>query len=453
MHSWQSDSHKVRTDSWEYSQLPKTRPLVIGILIVLWTSAGFAFEGQLRSLTEYYPTDIGKPTKTLIPRIELDLQHLEKFKKSLRWSVKAQVQTNTVATELPETLYADPNEAYVEYRHRKLKLRAGYNTLNWGTLDIYSPLDVVNQRQYFYPLAPQKRGSPMLEMNWSPPSWNMSLIYIPWQTRPSLPSRDSRWYPRQLLLNLQTSQGQIVPPQTLEYDIGDPVERDRAMSNNYGMNLEKQIGDFDFKFVYFEGAGAPSMLLDKQTDSQVISLDPYITQVKNPVYLHPLYYRQRTTGGGIALKTDALIVRAESSYQSSISAPNGDAFSDWQWQHAIGLEKTSEVLGNNVTGILNYYYGQYPQASSNIPTDTFRLWDNTLVAGLRWALTDDKLFYGSFMYNFVQLGSFFVVGYQNKFADRLRMDISWRQLGANKDGLLKTFERNQHAILELTYFF
>jgi hypothetical protein len=46
-----------------------------------------------------------------------------------------------------------------------------------------------------------------------------------------------------------------------------------------------------------------------------------------------------------------------------------------------------------------------------------------------------------------------MAGFENKLSDSLRWGLSWRDFSAPEEGLIKTFDRNDHATLELTYYF
>lgn len=421
-------------------------------LLFLATMTAQAFQGELRSKTEFYPADLGKPTETIVPRVGLSIEHMEKYSKRLRSSIKGTFEANLVSRNQPENYFADVQEAYIERRGRRTKLRLGWNTLNWGLLDIFSPMDVVNQRAYFYPLDTQKRGAPMLETQWNPRGWEASAVYIPYQSRPVLPSKDSRWLPRTQITNIQTNNGTALLPNQPDYYIGEARHLDRALQHNYGVNIRRQLNGLELRGMYFEGASSsPSM--DVQAVSTLVSFVPLITQLSGPIHLHPIYYRTRTSGGGFTGQIGDVIVRGESVYQSSVSAPGDQPFSSWSWQHGLGLEKNWEIGGYQVTQLLNYYHGQYPRSASNLPTSGFRLFDETVLMGFRWAVNDETFFYGSGFYNITQAGVFWAVGYQTKIKDTVRWDISWRDISAGKTGLLKTYDKNDHALMELTYFF
>lgn len=430
--------------------------LSLYVLSFACSQGALALSGKLESLTQYFPTDLGKPTDTVIPRVGFELDQDGKTSKKFRYSFKGTFQSNLVSSYQPENYFGDLKEAYGEWKpNRFTKLLLGWNTVNWGVLDIYSPMDVVNQRTYFDPLATEKRGAPMVNLQWNPRGWSFSAIYIPAQAKAIFPANDSRWLPRNSINNVSSDGEMAILPKPLTYDIQDPVTLNHALNNNFGFNLERHWDQLDLHLMYFDGAAStPSFTLD-DTNATLISAAPVkIVQLQNPVMLHPLFYRTRTTGFGFSSTVNDVIIRGESAYQDAVTPPaNSYSISSWSWQSGIGLEKNWEVGSYTVTQILHYYYGVYPTEQSNLPSSGFRLFDNSVMMGLRWAVTDERFFYGSVLYNVSQQGFFWTLGYQQKLTDALRWDISWRDISASRDGLLKTYDENDHVVMDLVYFF
>ncbi len=426
-------------------------------LLALVSPPAFAWEGNLRSYTEYFPYDYGPPTTTLVPRLGIELGDVEKFSRTYRFSFKGNFQTNLETKYAPENYFGDISEAYLEMKKSAFKLRLGYNTFNWGVLDVFSPMDVVNQRVFFDPMNTTKRGSPMVDLEWSPTGWAFSAVYIPWQTKAAVPSNDSRWYPRSTIQNYQTPAGTALLPDQVKYNIEPYIDVDHALYDNYGMNIVKRWASLDLHLMYFEGAApTPSFNLDLPNMAfTVVNLDPAnpVIQVDGPVSLNPIFYRLRTTGFGFSSTLGGVIVRGETVYQSAVTDPGAMDYSAWAWQSGLGVEKNWEIGSYTVTQIIQYYHGQLPHSSDNLPTSGFRLFDDAALMGVRWGISDESFIYASALYNFPQEGLFWMLGYQAKLTDSLQWDISWRDISAVNQGLLKTYDNNDHAALELVYFF
>lgn len=431
---------------------------MLGIFSLLLSNPSFGLSGKLESLTEYFPTNLRGPTSMVTPRLGLELDQDGKMNRHFRYSFKGTFQSNLASKYQPENYFADLYEAYVEWKPtRKFKTLIGWNTVNWGVLDIYSPMDVVNQHTYFDPLNTQKRGAPMVNLQWKPHGWEMSAIYIPFQAKAIFPADDSRWLPRSSLSNVNFNfngeQGMAQMPPSATYDIRNPVTLNSALNNNFGFNIVKHWDWLDLHALYFNGAAStPSFLLDI-TNAPVTGLSPLTVQLQNPVVLYPLFYRTQTSAFGFSATLGDVILRGESSYTSTVTPPSPYSVMPWTWQSGIGLEKNWEIGPYTVTQIVHYYYGKYPTQSDNLPSSGYRLFDNSGMIGFRWAITDEKFFYGSILYNINQQGFFWIAGYQQKLTDSLQWDISWRDISAAKDGLLKTYDKNDHAVMDLVYFF
>ncbi len=159
--------------------------------------------GTLKSSTDIYNKDLGAPTETIIPYGILDLNGKTKFTKKLRFQYRLFALANFESKSSPEKAYGDVPEAYLDFKMASsARLRLGMNTVNWAVTDVSSPSDVVNPLAIFHPLRIYKRGSPMLELQYDKEVLGVHAIYIPRQRRSLLPSEDSRWLPRQFLVNL-----------------------------------------------------------------------------------------------------------------------------------------------------------------------------------------------------------------------------------------------------------
>lgn len=434
------------------------RNILAAFFFLVLTPPSFALSGKLESLTEYFPTQIGGPTNNAVPRLGLELDQDQKINKRFRYSFKGTFQSNLVSKYQPENYFADLYEAYVEYKpNRTFKTLIGWNTVNWGVLDLYSPMDVVNQHTYFDPLNAQKRGAPMVNFQWNPRGWEMSAIYIPFQAKAIFPSNDSRWLPRNSIsnvaLNYQGQQGTANLTTPALYDIQSPVTVDSALNHNFGLNIVKHWDWLDLHAMYFNGAAStPSFLLDVNGQTPT-SLTPLVFQLNNPIILHPMFYRTQSTGFGFSATDGDIIYRGEAVYQATVPPPDAYNVSPWMWQSGLGLEKNWDISGMTLTQIVHYYYAKYPNEAGNLPDSGYRIFDNAAMIGGRLAVSDEKYFYASVLYNFSQQGIFWTVGYSEKLTDALRWDVSWRDISASKAGLLKTYDQNDHAVLDLTYFF
>ena len=421
---------------------------VIGVWFSLsaQNSAAASFSGQLKSSTDVYPHDYGPPTETVSPYLSLDLNGKHKLSKRLRWQARALILTNTLAKSAPEKLYGDLPEAFMEYKSSGIKLRGGMDTVNWGLVDISSPADTVNPTFMFHPLRTLRRGAPMLEALWDNDNISLHAIYIPRQQRPLLPSSDSRWLPRDLLLNLQYLGNRILLPQTIEYTLNSPKTLDHALDHNAGLKLMGHFGRLDLQATHFEGA-APSPRIAptfKGTWGQTI-------QAESPVGLAPVAYRVRTSGIGAAWAAESFILRLETAYQHTIS--KSPLLSPWMWSNVLALETKFDIGSTSANWLLQFYYTKNPQAADNFVTSSYRLFDQTVVTGARWSISDNVNVMLSALYEAKSRGLFAMAGFEQKLNDALKWSLAWRDFSAAKDGLLKTFAGNDHACLELIYYF
>lgn len=432
--------------------------IFIFFILSFGPSAYASYSGTLKSSTDIYPAHLGEPTDDVVPYLILDANGKNKISKKLRFQWHLYGLSNPESDYAPEKLYADLPEANLEWKaSSSLRFRAGMNTVNWGVTDLSSPSDVVNPSAFFHPLRIIKRGSPMIEADYDREIVRVHAIYIPRQQKSLLPSEDSRWLPRKFLLNVNTDYGRIGLPDFFEYEIGkDEVLTNgskhytlsnNALDHNAGLRLSSHLGSLDLYAMHFEGA-APQPKV--RPDITIVSQGSGF-EAQSPIRLRPLFYRVRTTSGGFVLAREKWIFRAESAYQHTIS--EDPLLQPWSWASVAAIETNLDIGSSSMIILLQYYYTVNPQAADNMISSSYRLFDRTAVIGSRWSLSEKWTITMSLLYESVDKGLFALAGFENKLSDSLRWGLSWRDFSAQEDGLLKTYDKNDHANLELTYYF
>ncbi|HMN69324.1 MAG TPA: hypothetical protein PKC28_12355, partial [Bdellovibrionales bacterium] len=125
----------------------------------------------------------------------------------------------------------------------------------------------------------------------------------------------------------------------------------------------------------------------------------------------------------------------------------------WSWGNVLALETNVAFGEHTATVLAQYYYTENPQAPDNQISSSYRLFDRTGLIGARVPWSEELLITGSVLYESRTQGVFWMLGFENKLSDVLRWGIAYRDLSASRDGLLKTYDKNDHAVLDLTYFF
>jgi hypothetical protein len=417
-------------------------------LLTFATASHAGVSGQLKSSTDYYPTTIDKEIDDLVPYLMLDLNGKNKLARKLRFQWHAFALGNLESESEPEQAYGDLPEAFVEWKNSILRMRLGMNTVNWGVVDVSAPSDAVNTQALFHPLRTYKRGAPMLEINGGDEAFALTALYIPIQQRPLMPSADSRWLPRQFLYNVVSEGYRVVVPETLEYRFLPPQSLDHALENNWGVRLTSHVGSLDLSAMHFEGAhSSPKARLE--ITAVPGGVNELITT--NPIELTLVTYRVRTSGAGLVWARENWIHRLETAYQHTIS--EDELLQPWSWSSVYATETNVDIGSQSATLLFQYYYTVNPQAADNMISSSYRLFDRTPVLGFRYPLSDDVTATGSVLYETGTKSMFWMAGFDQKLSDTLRWGLGWRDFSAQEDGLIKTFEKNDHASMDLTYYF
>lgn len=419
-----------------------------------------AVSGSLKSSTDQYAQSLGAPTETLIPYGVLDLNSKYKFTKKtrLQWKLVAignfTAKSEGATEEMPfnEQAFVDLPEGYLETKIGQTKLRAGMNTVNWGVVDGYSPSNVVNTSAYFHPLRTPKRGSPMVEAQLGGEDLALHALYIPYQPRAILPATNSRWLPRDVLANIGGTSSTIYLPNPIEYAYDSEVQLDRARRDNYGAKLSSHMGSFDFQVTHFDGA-SPFPKIKIIASAHNVGSDIY---ADSPVHLEPVSYRQRTTGAGATYAGEEWIFRFESAYTHVLADKNersGYGLHRYSWTSVAGAETNFNFGRSTLTVLGQYYHSEIPGKADNQLASSFRLFDRTAVLGVRWPFRENWTLNATSLFETQTDGLFWTAGIENKIKDVFKWGLGWRDFSAQDNGLLKTFDKNDHACLDVTYFF
>lgn len=196
-----------------------------------------------------------------------------KYKKK-PFELKAGIFARTDALDdTRAVVYAE--DLFVGYRLKplKMRLRVGYQVLNWTALEVFHPADIINARNYDSRLEnPDKFGEPMVELRFKVLEGTVTGYYMPFARAPRLPVGTSRLSPF---------------PKELPIPVGEPlmVGRDRAIDDNalehqWAVRIVQTLGDADLSFhvVQHMDRAQPTQVVDLAT-GDVRPVFHFVTQI------------------------------------------------------------------------------------------------------------------------------------------------------------------------------
>lgn len=164
-------------------------------------------------------------------------------------------------------------ELYLGFKMKPVRLRVGWQLLNWSATEAFHPADMINARNYDSRLEnPDKLGEPMVELEVRFWEGNIAGYYMPIRRAPILPRAESRLSPF---------------PKRLEVPIGSPLfsGRDRQISDDmlehqWAVRLEQTLGDADLSLHVFQHVdrSQPTQVVDLTT-GEIRPLFHFVTQV------------------------------------------------------------------------------------------------------------------------------------------------------------------------------
>jgi hypothetical protein len=422
--------------------------------------------GEIKTVADSFTSHIRGPTEDLVPYLGAELG--DRYRLTPQWRLEWRVLgvSSFSADGPPENFYADVPMGFLEFQARAdLKFRVGMNTTNWAVVNLHSPSDVVNNISLFHPLRAHKQAAPMAEVEWGSETLNLDLIYIPLYRDPELPSRNSRWLPRSFLMNMQQDGRRIVIPDKLEYRWDNPQTLGQA-NQNFGGKLATHLGSWDLQATYFRGLAPSPKVIPTTLDVESVAGSGEET-AHSPIHLTSYSYITETTGGGFHWSGEVITVRGESAYQHTVS--RSPLLQAWSWSNALTVETEITIYQRPLTMQMGGFYASNPQAADNLISSAYRMFDRSAVLGGRLRCADDLTLLASVLYETKTRGVFWMAGFERKLKgyffepsyDRssgrlsgpLSWGVSWRDFSAQRDGLLRTYDRNDHFTLEMSYLF
>lgn len=411
------------------------------------------FGGNFAYEVFHSPAELPEPTRTTDHILHLTPELDLKFNKRSRMHFKPTLRANVSTEEKPENLFLNVQEAYWEIKTHPIRLKIGQNTYNWGVLDGYSTMDVVNGRTMFNPLATDKRGAPTVDIQYEGDKFQIQALYIPAQARTLPPSADSRWLPRNVIISdtKVKSFTFLVPTSDFNYYYSGYEELDHALDHNFGLRLTGRWGDFDLALMGFEGnTTSPQFLLNVTGTTVVATPGAEVIQVTSDIGLRPVYYRQRAAGLSVVWAPEDFIIKFESTYVDSITETNYIA--PWYWQNGLGIEKPFNIGSTSLTFIVQGYYGDNEDPVDNILTSTTRLFDQAALAGLRASFTPETNLLMSYFHDIANDGAYAHLAVDHKFSESLKAELSGDLLtGDPGSSVIGTYDKNDRVVFKLSY--
>lgn len=400
----------------------------------------------------YFAEDIGANTNQNLNKFTLNPNYRWKYLENLRFVLKGDFTWDPQNKSTEEQTFTDLSDLYLKFSKGSWSFQAGYATYAWGTTDGYSPLDVINSKQYYDPLHSKKLGAPSVAFNWTGESVSLDAVYIPLQRESLLPGPQSRWLPRDVYVpEVPDNNLVLLLPKDLRFHYGARTQLDEALKNNGALRLQAHVANIDLTVMAFEGA--PSFpLVEPLVDGNVIQVSPKTVVQMNPdVTLNLKDYRERRAGFSFVSSQYDFLLK----YAGSYAQPLGDYANlpGWTQENVLGLEKTFEVGSEGtLIAILQHSFIESERSNdSNLSfTEIFR---RAFMLGGRLSWKEVWVFNFLGLYdskNFSHLGEF---GISRRFFDAWTLTANATVIDGPETSTLGTYRKNDSYALSLSRSF
>jgi hypothetical protein len=421
--------------------------LILFISALSW-GLDVQWNGTMSSETHGYLESVPEPTRSVDPIVwlkpELDIQ----INKRSRFLLKPILRSNPSSENKQEQLFFNPSEMYWDIKLNPWRIDIGYNVHNWGILDGYSPLDTVNGKILYNPLASDRRGSAMVDLQYTGDLGKLQFLYIPQPTRTLLPSADSRWLPRRFILNSSAINETVLLPESFNYYYPNYYELNNALKNNFGARVSATFDTLDMNVVYFNGASNNTQVTPT-FQADIVSIDPSILQARSDIGLSPVYFRTETFGANFVWAPSDIIFKLETAYARTLEKAPG--LPEWSWQSGTGLEVPYTLFSFSTTTVLQFYYGENKDPAENLVSSSSRMFDRAFLIGerIQWSSKVSSLL--TYLHDYKNSGYYFMANTSYSVNDAWKLSLQIDILGGKPDSLFGTYKQNDRAILMVSY--
>ncbi len=354
-----------------------------------------------------------------------------------------------------EKNFFDPQQLYIETQISNWRLRAGNQTYNWGVFDIYSPGDITNTTTFFDPLNTIKIGATSLDLTWSQLGRVFQILYMPKRSGSRFPEENSRWLPREIIINPGGIDADILLPDNLNYSYQRPIEIEDALKHNWGSRFSLNFNEVDWQIFYFEGV-SPRPHLDVEITVDTTIIDPSTNKVlgllvQPDVTLIPSFFKQQTIGNSLVWAPEWGILRFETVY-SKVQLTH--EFIDRNlFQTALGIEKTWAWSSYSLLTQVQYYKSHQESRVTNTTGNNYRLFDNTLICNLLLTINDRSSFFLSEIYDTDNQSFITVLGTRYKWHDNIGIELKGLSINGPTNSIAGTYKNNDLIEARLSVYY
>lgn len=263
-----------------------------------------------------------------------------------------------------------PEELWLQGELSVVRLRVGYQMLNWSATEAFHPADVINSRILDGSLEnPEKLGEPIAALRVDIPHGNVEVFAMPVFTAPVLPSSRSR---------MTLAPPGIALGDALILDRTGHVDDDQRFQPQWAARIEQTWGDADLSV---------HVLQQIDRSMPLVVLDPVAFAPR------PMFQAVTQAGATYTHVIDQTIVKVEGAYRH-FAQPSGDATALGpvpQRDHvlaALGLEQGVSQDNGQETALLLEGQAFIPTHDS-FPKLQYPLFEHDVLVGVRHAWNDE----------------------------------------------------------------
>lgn len=377
--------------------------------------------------------------------LEPQIQMQSEFDSNWRFHFDFWGQYNPANKSPSDVTQLELDEFSMSHYSKGRRLKLGYSYRNWEGTDLINPMDIFFSHNYINPLKTRSRSALGLFYDDSYQNFEWDFTYAYKQKEHLLPGSESQWWPRSLYLPTESDSVRLIINDDIRYDILDPDTLNKALDHNLALRVQYHGKNYDLALAGTEGLATPP-LLSPLVDVNPIEIDPKtIYLLQSPIYITPVFYRQRAVAGKIVLTLGDFIFRLAAHH----TQPLGDdsRIPSWSQLGVFAAERTF-YFGQHMLTVLAQFIDSRRPETSGVSLLT-SLYQKSYMGGLRWAPNENWTLFLALFQETTNWSLFSRSEVTWNFTETWSLGFEANIFQGPSDSALGTYDRNDSAYIHI----
>lgn len=311
--------------------------------------------------------------------LDFNFRRQKKINKNFYYKLTTNLQVSDLENSLGDNYFLNPTGSTLVFKAKPLVFSMGFNIHKYKMSVGLSPLDFVDQTQFWDVLNAKRFSDFSLRTNFLIGKTLWRISYIPFRMNMPLPGNDSFWLPRTLPSSLSEGENTIVFPEDPTYEWQDYRHFNDSHLNNVSLHGSYKRNSLLFSWQYYWGLDTdPNINLELDTNT----LSGSTVETVYPIKLIPVHNKIQRIGFGIKYTTP---IKWRVIFENSLSIGDNTTLQSESYNYfsALSLEWGLPFFGDILYGTFQGFYGKSSESREGTTSIEPPLRE-AFLAGIEW---------------------------------------------------------------------